>query len=277
MPGVADEPQHRLQGKTLEALLTTLHVPFRILPDQPGPAAIVIDEICSLLDRPRALLVRPGTLAEQPAAAAAGDSRMTRAEALRQLLTWLPPQTVIFATTDHTCRELYALRRKLGQSDVRDFLNVGAMGHTAALALGFARRQPELEVVCLDGEGALLMHLGTLATIGRQAPANFTHILLNNGVHDSVGAQPVANPDADFSAIAAACGYRSLQRCNQPEALADELAKLWLDPGPRWLEIQITPGSPPHLPRPAGTPQQRVIALQQSLSRSAENSLPEST
>ena len=266
-PGCADEPQHRLAGASLPALLTALEIPATVLPPEPAAADALIAGIGRELRQrglPQALLVRPGTLAPEPLTAEPRTG-LSRRQALLRLLAWLPPQAVLFATTGHTCRELAALRIELGQRDDRDFLNVGAMGHTAAIALGFARARPDLEVVCLDGDGALLMHLGTLAAVGRLQPPRWTHVLLNNGVHDSVGAQPVANPTTDFRAIAAACGYRSLERCSDAAGLDQALARLGRQPGPRWLEVQTQPGSPPDLPRPATGPRQRVLRLQQSL------------
>ncbi len=120
----------------------------------------------------------------------------------------LPPSAVIVSTTGKASRELFEIRASLGHPPGADFLTVGSMGHASHIALGVARAQPKKQVYCLDGDGALLMHMGALATIGSVGPTNFKHLLINNGAHESVGSQPTAGFDVDFPAIAKACGYR---------------------------------------------------------------------
>lgn len=268
-PDLPDEPQHRLQGRSLPALLAALEIPSAELPAESDQAADVLQQsIAGMREsgRPHALLVRPGCLSKSMPAANAHptDALPSRAEVLAALLDGWTPEMLIFATTGHTCRELEALRQQRGLPETGFFLNVGAMGHTAAIALGYARQCPEREVICLDGDGALLMHAGTLATIGRSRP-RLLHILLNNGVHDSVGAPPIANPATDFTALARACGYAAASPCEALTGFRAALAAQLGQAGPRWLEMRIRPGSPAGLPRPASSPRERVLGLQPDL------------
>ena len=131
-----------------------------------------------------------------------------------------------------------------GTDPGRDFLVVGSMGHASQIALGIALARPQLRVYCLDGDGAVLMHMGGLAIIGTRGPTNFRHVVLNNGVHDSVGGQPTVGLDVDFSAIAAACGY--------PFSEAE---------GPGFLEIRVRPGARAELGRPKAAPAESRAAF----------------
>lgn len=268
-PDLPDEPQHRLQGRSLRSLLAALEIPSAELPAEPDEAVGVLQELIAGMRAracPHALLVRPGCLGKSASAsdAVAMDPLPSRGEVLAALLDHWTPEMLIFATTGHTCRELEALRQQRRLPEAGFFLNVGAMGHTSAIALGYARQCPEREVICLDGDGALLMHAGTLATIGRFRP-RLLHILLNNGVHDSVGAPPVANPATDFTALARACGYAATARCDELTGFRAALAAQLGQAGPRWLEIRIRPGSPAGLPRPISSPRERVLSLQPGL------------
>ena len=187
-PERPDEPQHRHQGRITPTLLDTLGIPYRVLDEIGFDESIrwTVQE-CKRLSSPAALLVPYGSLAEElkPEKSVAPD-RPTRAEVLRVLLQ-LFPNDVLIGTTGKTGRELYQLRKESGSQSPLDFLNVGAMGHTSQIGLGIALERPDKQVVCIDGDGSVLMHTGNLACIGHLAPRNFKHILLNNGKHESVG------------------------------------------------------------------------------------------
>lgn len=238
-PGAPDEPQHRPQGAIQPALLKLLDIHGDELPEDPAALDGVLDRLAARGGR-RALVVRPGRLGAHPRATmpTAGP---TRAQAIAAILAALDPTDRVIATTGMTGRELWQLRSP--DEHDRDLLVVGSMGHASAIALGLALGQAR-RVVLLDGDGALLMHMGTMTTIGRAKPNNLLHVVLNNGVHDSVGGVPTGALALDLPAIARAVGYASAAR-------ADSLQDLPLcGPGPRLLELRIAPGSATNPPRP---------------------------
>jgi phosphonopyruvate decarboxylase len=129
------------------------------------------------------------------------------------------------------------------------------MGHASQIALGVALEQPERTVLCLDGDGAALMHLGGLTTIASLAPKNYKHVILNNGAHDSVGGQPTVGFAVDLPAAAAACGYPAVFRAATDAELAAALPGFFEATGPALLEIRIKAGARADLGRPTMTPQ----------------------
>lgn len=259
-PGVKDEPQHQVQGRLTPALLDTLEIGWRVLSAESDPEA-ELDRVLELgAGRgPAALLVRAGALAPlkyQPEAhprGRAGTVPFRREEALERLLDHLEPPDRLVATTGLTSRELYELRLKKGQAP-DDFLTVGSMGHASGLALAAALSRPERRLICLDGDGALLMHLGALPLIGSLGPPNLVHILLNNQCHESVGGLPTCAASVDFPGLARAAGYRSAASVDGPEELGRVFSALSGQPGPHFLEIILWKGSRGDLGRPGGSP-----------------------
>jgi phosphonopyruvate decarboxylase len=164
------------------------------------------------------------------------------------------PDAAIVSTTGMMSRELYEHRVRTGQDPRRDFLTVGSMGHASQIALGVAAARPELRVVCLDGDGSVIMHMGGLATIGATRVENLTHVVVNNGVHDSVGGQPTVGLEIDLCGIARACGYRTVLEADTRQDLLAALTRALSSVGPTFLEVRVQPGARPDLGRPAGAP-----------------------
>lgn len=255
-PGTTDEPQHLVQGAITEELLRTLRIPFEIM--SPAAAAAQIAQAAAHTRRrsgPVALLVPPGTIAKYAArpSAAADQPPLTREQALQAIVGQLQPADVIVATTGKISRELYEHRLAGGHRAVRDLLVVGGMGHASSIAQGLALSRPGRRVVCLDGDGAALMHLGALASIGATRPGNLFHIVLNNRSHESVGGQPTAGVQADLAQIARACGYASAAQASKPAEIS---AFLKQPGGPAFLNLMVQSGSRPDLARPHHTPAQ---------------------
>jgi len=142
-----------------------------------------------------------------------------------------------------------------------DFLTVGGMGHTASIALGVAKGAPGRRVVCLDGDGSVLMHLGALAIIGQEKPRNLVHVLLNNAAHESVGGQPTVGDRVGFGAIASACGYASCYVARSTEEVSRAWHELEEVAGPVLLEIRVSVGSRKDLGRPTSTPEENKAAF----------------
>lgn len=253
-PGVHDEPQHRKQGRVMLATLDALEIPHAVVPDDPAEAERVLAAAIATArekNAPYALIVRKGLFAPYKLQKKAPDVfALRREDALKRILDSLLADEVIVSTTGMTSREVFEHREATHAGHARDFLTVGCMGHASQIALGVALEKPTRLVYCLDGDGAVLMHMGSLAIIGSSGRANFRHIVVNNGAHDSVGGQPTAGLAVDLPAIARACNYRWVRSTGNPDEIPALLTELRGATGPALLEIKVNKGSRPDLGRP---------------------------
>ena len=176
---------------------------------------------------------------------------MKRERAIELILDYIAPYDIVVVTTGKAGRELFELREKRRESHAQDFLNVGAMGHASMIAFGIALAKPKRSVWCLDGDGALLMHTGSLALIGALKPDNLRHLVLNNGAHDSVGGMPTAGFSVDMPALARASGYRAAARAATESEMVKAVRHLARVRGPAFLEVRIERGARADLGRPS--------------------------
>lgn len=270
-PGVKDEPQHVKQGKIMTALLDALDLPWALLPQDPDEAdAAMAAAVKTALDQntPYVVLVEKDTFGDagvSPQEIPGTASLPSREDALIAAADAVGTDAVIVSTTGMLSRELFEYRERAGLSGDRDFLTVGGMGHASSIALGIALREPEREVWCFDGDGALLMHLGSLAVIADQAPPNYRHLVFNNRVHDSVGGQPTAVNVVDVAAAARALGYNYAASVSEVGSIAGAFAELRAHDGPVLLELKVRPGNRPGIGRPARTPAQSKRAFMDAL------------
>jgi phosphonopyruvate decarboxylase len=273
-PGTKDEPQHIKQGKVTVGLLEAMGIPYRVLPSEPDAALPCVKElltIASTQKRPVALVVRKETFepyksSGQQSAKAGADFPMTREEAVEAVVAALDPTDAIVATTGKLSRELYEYRERTGQGHERDFLTVGGMGHASQIAMGIALGQPDRQVFCLDGDGAMLMHMGGAAIAGAAEVKNFKHVIFNNGVHDSVGGMPTVGLSVSFTEIVKACGYTKVWRVERQDGLAEGISQLRAATGPALLEIMIKKGARADLGRPKSSPIENKKAFAEFLS-----------
>jgi len=265
-PGEPDEPQHEIMGQITQDLLSLMRIPHRPFPadaQQVGPA---LAEATSAMDEtglPFAFVMAKGDVADsdldqapRPQRAAGrhadfrkGSERPTRAAVLERFLTLTDDQTAVIATTGKCGRELFTLADR-----PQHLYQVGSMGGAAGMGLGVALNTTR-RVVVLDGDGAALMKLGTMATIGAEHPANLVHILLDNGVHDSTGGQATVSASVDFAAVALACGYAYAAACDDLDGFASAWAQSDTMDGPALIHIRIQPGSMASLGRPTISPE----------------------
>ena len=264
-PGLKDEPQHELMGAITADLLDVLRIPHLPFPNHAAAVQPTLDRIFQIIHEtnlPFALIIEKGdveseNLAAEPAGdrlsgvledRRAGGGRPTRMAAMERLLSVLPDTAAVVATTGKCGRELFTLADR-----AQHLYQVGSMGCAAAMGLGVALNVDN-PVVVLDGDGALLMKMGSLATIGAEAPENLIHIVLDNGTYDSTGGQPTVSASTDFAAAAIACGYRRAVGCDDlagfEAAVSDSLNML----GPHLIHVRILPGSMNDLGRPTVTP-----------------------
>jgi len=235
-------------------LLNTLGIPYKTLPYDIKEAEKVLEAAINTMKEksmPYALVVRKGTFETYSLKNNTEVSyELSREEAIKMIVQQLGSRDIVVSTTGKTSRELFDYREKLGQDHSKDFLTVGSMGHSSQIALAIALSNPGREVYCLDGDGALIMHMGSLAIIGTKSPKNFRHIVLNNGAHDSVGGQPTAGLKIDIPAIAKACGYKAVSHAENRQELEKKLDLLKFGEGPALLEIRVNKGAREDLGRP---------------------------
>ena len=269
-PGTKDEPQHVKQGKVTVSLLEAMDIPYRVLEPEPDAARRCVDELVAIAaaeNRPVALLVRKGTFEPyKPKEQESGQFEMTREGAIEAVVSALGETDAIVSTTGHISRELYEYRARAGHGHQREFLTVGSMGHASQIAMGIALAKPARQVICLDGDGAMLMHMGGAAIVGAAGVANFKHVIFNNGVHDSVGGMASAGLQVSFTEIVKACGYTEAWRIERSMDVAEKVAKLRAVMGPAMLEIMVRKGARSDLGRPKSSPIENKTAFTQFLS-----------
>ena len=283
-PGTKDEPQHLKQGKVTCSLFEAMGIPYLILKDKEDEVQLQINECYGHIKKknaPFALIVRKDTFS--PYAFGADDeagisreasreasievSEVSREQAIEEIILNSPSAGVSISTTGMASRELYELREKYLMGHERDFLTVGSMGHASSLAMAVALQKPELPVTCIDGDGAVLMHLGSMAAIGAYKPANLRHIVLNNGAHDSVGGQPTIARSIDLPGIARSAGYAMVRSVRTIEELRRVLGENSALPfnGPIFIEVMVKKGNRKDLGRPVSSPKENKEAFMRFL------------
>ncbi len=273
-PGVNDEPQHVKQGRIMTNLMDALEIPWYRLSSNTECASSVINDAINQMNEtkaPVALLVSKGTFAkyslqqDEPA-----KFQISREQAISNIVEHLDKSDLIVSTTGMTSRELYEHRVKANQGHSNDFLTVGSMGHTASIALGLAKTQQKRKVFCIDGDGSVLMHMGALGIVGSSSTNNFFHILINNGVHDSVGGQPTVGFDIDIPKIAKSCNYAHVFSVDNKVDLSNCLTNIRLLEGPVFLEVKVNKGARDNLGRPKSTPIENKLALMSMIGSESE-------
>ncbi len=274
--GPADEPQHELMGQITPQLLELMGIPWEMFPENDDAVGDVLQRALDHMQSrqtPYALIMRKGavkTVAEVVRLRNSHEFRYDGPEfdmssrrhdqddVLKAIQANVSPNDAVLATTGYTGRALYALDDRPNQ-----LYMVGSMGCISSLGLGLAKVQPQRRVVVIDGDGALLMRMSALATIGHERPANLVHILLDNGAHDSTGTQATVSPTMDYAAVARACGYPRAERIVELDELADALrsSKRTL----QFLHVNTNPRENRQLPRPEITPAGVALRFRQWL------------
>jgi phosphonopyruvate decarboxylase len=280
-PGLHDEPQHELMGRITQSLLDVIEVPHRRFPDDPDLLGPVLREARATMDRtslPFALVLEKGSIRDEPLDEPPrppitlgqrldlreGGGRPTRLALLEALLTAIPDEVPIVVTTGKAGRELFTLADR-----EQHIYQVGSMGCASPMGLGVAMTTGRRTVV-LDGDGAALMKLGSMATIGACQPSGLLHVLLDNGVHDSTGGQMTASPSVDFAAVALACGYRHAFTCDSAAGFAEAFRRAMAADGPVLVHALIQPGSLEKLGRPTIAPHEVARRFRGFLARSGQ-------
>jgi phosphonopyruvate decarboxylase len=263
-PGVHDEPQHVKQGKVTTGLLNTMGINFDVLSKEEDKAEKQIAKAIDALKKKDvyALVIEKDTFEDYKLQnVEKNDLTMSREEAIQTVAAALGEKDCIVSTTGMISRELFEYRAAMNQGHERDFLTVGSMGHASQIALGIAMAKPNRKVWCFDGDGAAIMHMGSMAIVASKAPKNYVHVVFNNGAHDSVGGQPTVGLKINFPAIAQAVSYPAVYSVETKEYLQELLAKIKNVEGPVFLEVKVKKGNRKDLGRPTTTPIQNKEAL----------------
>ena len=269
-PGVHDEPQHVKQGKVTTGLLNTMGINFDVLSKEEDKADKQIAKAMAALQRKEvyALVIEKDTFEDYKLQNVEANSLiMSREEAIQTVAAALGEIDCIVSTTGMISRELFEYRAAMSQGHERDFLTVGSMGHASQIALGIALAQPERRVWCFDGDGATIMHMGSMAIVADKAPKNYMHVVFNNGAHDSVGGQPTVGLKMDLPAIAKAVGYKASYSVDNKKELVGVLNETKQQEGPVLIEVKVKKGNRKDLGRPTTTPIQNKEALMNFLAK----------
>ena len=273
-PGVHDEPQHVKQGKITTGLLNVMGVNYEVLSKEEDKAEKQIAKAIKALQNKEvfALVIEKDTFEDYKLQnVEVNDLTMSREEAIQTVAAALGEKDCIVSTTGMISRELFEYRAAMNQSHERDFLTVGSMGHASQIALGIAMAKPHRNIWCFDGDGATIMHMGSMAIVAQKAPSNYVHVVFNNGAHDSVGGQPTVGLKVDLPAVAKAVGYKTTISVNSKTELEKELStlnsQLSTIGGPILLEVQVRKGNRKDLGRPTTTPIQNKEALMDFLNK----------
>ena len=254
-PNKKDEPQHKNMGRVMIPLLDILGIPYKILPDNIKAARWTIREIKLMAEQdssPVALIIKKGTLEEYTNKNQTKTNyQMSREDAIKIIVDNLKGDEIIISTTGKTSRELFEYREFLNQGHEKDFLTVGSMGCSSSIGFGIAINSNK-QIIIFDGDGAALMQLGSLATIGHYKPENLSHIIFDNSAYDSTGGQPTISNSIDFGKVALACGYKDVVYVKEKKDL--ELAIKNLNNGPKMIIIKVNKGARKDLGRLTTTP-----------------------
>ena len=255
-PGIHDEPQHIYQGEVTLKLLEDMEIHYFVIGKDTTEEEVsaAMQDFRKELDRGEdvAFVIRKGALSYEEKVEYHNDNPMIREEIIRHIVQ-ASGEDPIVSTTGKASRELFEIREHNGQSHKHDFLTVGSMGHSSSIALGVAVQKPGTKVWCVDGDGAVLMHMGSMAVLGSTAPKNMVHIVINNGAHETVGGMPTVAANIDLVAIARACGYPNAVSVTSYETLDSELAVAKAKNELTFIEVKCGIGAREDLGRPTTT------------------------
>ena len=255
-PGTHDEPQHIYQGEVTIKLLEDMKIrSFVVSKDTTeNEMMAAMESFKKVLAEGKdvAFVIRKGALTYDGEVAYKNDNIMTREEIIQHIVKVSGDDPVV-STTGKASRELFETRVRNGQSHKYDFLTVGSMGHSSSIALGVAINKPNTKVWCVDGDGAVLMHMGAMAVIGATAPKNMIHIIINNGAHETVGGMPTVATNIDLVTIARACGYSNAVSVDTFAALDKELEAAKKREEISLIEVKCSIGAREDLGRPTTT------------------------
>lgn len=268
-PGQKDEPQHKYMGEITPELLELIGIAYSVMTE-----TTTAEELKQFLEaagqafeqnKQYALLIKKNTFQKSAAVFYENPYTLDREEAIHIITEWLEPEDLVVSTTGKISRELYEQSNLQIGSHKQAFLTVGGMGHANMIAFQIAKRQSNRRVICLDGDGALLMHMGGMAVIGANPADNLIHICLNNQAHESVGGMPTGAPDLRFHEYAEMAGYHRTAYADSRTALEQELKSVREKKVCTFLEIFVSLRSRADLGRPKETAENNKVSFMKTI------------
>ncbi len=268
-PDVPDEPQHVFQGKTTLEMLDVLDISYSIVDKNYTQEMLekTLTSYSGLVKNGKsvAFVIKKGGLSNSEKTSYKNANTLKREEIIETIVSNYA-EDIFVCTTGKTSREMFELREKHNHSHGNDFLTVGSMGHSSAIALGIALNKEHKRIWCIDGDGAALMHMGAMATIAAQKPKNIVHVVINNMSHESVGGQPTAAGVVDIVGVAKACGYSYAKSAKDMVELLALLNEVTDKEGPIFIEVKSAIGSRDDLGRPTSSPTENKLMFMKTLS-----------
>ena len=254
--GLKDEPQHKKQGKITEQLIRVLDIPYIVLDEK-----IKHNEISNLIknskknSKPVALLVKKNffqiidVIKNLP-----NRYPLNREEVISLIINNLSDKDIVVSTTGMASRELLEIKKMSPKANFPNFMTIGGMGHASQIALGIALKNKKRRVICIDGDGSIIMHMGGMSTIGSIKPSNFMHIVINNGVHGSVGNQPTDGMKINLKQIARGCGYENVFSSYERKTTNKKIKDILKSNKCSFLEVRVNTNYRKDLIRPDKSP-----------------------
>ena len=273
VPGVKDEPQHKKQGRVMIDMLKSMEIPFEILSNE-FPNEILLEKISAIIEisknklQPCVLIVKKDTFTNyKKNKIHASPHNMSREIIIENIIEMTTENDLFVTTTGITSREFYECMVRKNKDHGNNFYTVGGMGHANQIALSIAIQKKKNRVFCIDGDGSVIMHMGSLAIIGQQKCKNFKHIVFNNGCHESVGGQPTVGLDINLTEIAKASNYDGVISVDNFHDFKDNFKKVIASEGSVFFEIKIKADHRTDLGRPTTTPIDNKKAIMKSLKK----------
>lgn len=253
-PGTKDEPQHKFMGAVTESMLEMLQIEYEVLAAESSQNDLIyaFSRAKKALDSNRqfAFVIKRGFFDMTENSLYQNRYTLDREQAVCEIVSSMQDGDILVSTTGKISREVYEQSERIRGNHDQIFLTVGGMGHASMIAFGMAKEMPEKRIYCLDGDGAVLMHMGSIAFIGKQKPKNLVHICLNNEAHESVGGMPTGSVRLGYAQVAAVCGYPFARSADSLPGLQKLLADIQDNPMLAFLEVEVSIGSRPDLCRP---------------------------
>lgn len=269
-PGVHDEPQHIYQGEVTVKLLDDMDIKSVVVDKDTTKEDVesAMDDFKKLLavGKSVAFVVRKGALSYDGKVKYANSYEMSREDIIKHIVKYTGKSPIV-STTGKASRELFEIREAEDKDHSKDFLTVGSMGHSSSIALGIALNKPNTKIWCVDGDGAVLMHMGSMAVVGSRKLPNMVHIVINNEAHETVGGLPTVAGSIDLVAIAKACGYASAVSVDNFDALDSALEKASNANELTFIEVKCSIGARADLGRPTTTAVENKINFMNYLSK----------
>ncbi len=268
-PGVHDEPQHVFQGEVTRKLLDVMDIENYIVSKDTSEEELTeaMEGFRKKLEEGKqvAFVIKKGALEYERINSPKGlVASLTREEIIKHIIA-VSGNDPIVSTTGKASRELFEAREANGQGHGYDFLTVGSMGHCSSIALSVAEFKSEKKIWCIDGDGAALMHMGSLAVIANANPANLVHIVINNGAHETVGGQPTVAGNIKLADIARDVGYPNCYTVSEMGDLDRILNEVKEKKELTFIEVKCGIGSRADLGRPTTTAIENKNAFMASL------------